>query len=155
MAPSSNLPIVRLSDATLSGVDFHCCPIVDEVLRSPSTLRKVEAAMGITPFPARQGRTEWGDAERCKMGSIMAVKEAVKKAMWVCSSGVNNRPLHLMFVPALHEVDASHGSLREEDLQHEVVGEQERAVWAAVSPDMQSWAQEFVHARLAVPNQSV
>ncbi|CAM9483041.1 unnamed protein product [Choristocarpus tenellus] len=135
--------IIREVDAVASGVDFHCTPILDDVLRSPTTLRKVVAAVEATTVQTAPGR-DGNNGSTWK--NIEAVKAVVKRAMWTCSSGVNNRPLQLVLTPTANL--AMQGSL--EGVPDNQQDEACIAVWAAVSREMQSYAKDHISARLSL-----
>lgn len=122
-------PIIREADAILSGVDFHCSKVVDDLLRSTAVAARVGKAIAkgngtaaskavastvdgcgngqeISGFGGQQG--VGGAAEE---GPALGVRHAAKQAMWAYSGGLNSRKVRIMFRAAA----AAAGAEREGD----------------------------------------
>ncbi|CAM9415916.1 unnamed protein product, partial [Ectocarpus sp. 12 AP-2014] len=87
-------PIIREADAILSGVDFHCSGVLDELLRSTAVAARVGKAISESRGPRSNGV---GDAESSEL-ELVGVRQAAKEAMWACSSGINIRRLRVAFL---------------------------------------------------------
>ena len=145
-------PILREQDAILSGVDFHCSSVLDELLRSPA-------------LAARVAKTEGSSRRSCSTG--IGVKEAARQAMWACSSGLNVRRFQVAFSPGGRGVNCEKMGGRNDRCAsvplaylaetRAVVGaeggvgvsETDARVWAALLPDVLDWTRRFVRAKLA------
>ncbi len=109
-------PLIREADAILSGVDFHCSGVLDELLRSTAVAARVGAAIqrrrgtrrqemdpssqAVPAVEAEKGNgititdvTGGGGSDE----EIIGVRQAAKRAMWACSGGLNVRRLRVAF----------------------------------------------------------
>ncbi|CAM9990114.1 unnamed protein product [Laminaria digitata] len=99
-------PILREEDAILSGVDFHCSSVLDDLLRSTALAARVGKALHATTTKAAAATaaatatatTTLGPSRRFGDPGV-GVKEAAKQAMWACSSGLNVRNVQVAFSP--------------------------------------------------------
>eukprot|EP00752_Nemacystus_decipiens_P001702 g1648.t1 len=111
-------PILREADAILSGVDFHCSGVLDELLRSTAVSARVGEAIHRrtnkhSALPAGLGATVMGDLDQggsvetaggvggglvqSDEEEVVGVRQAAKQAMWACSAGLNFRKLGVAF----------------------------------------------------------
>lgn len=120
MPPSRLGPILREADAILSGVDFHCSGVLDDLLRSTAVAARVGKAIQRRGNRINNGQAGWGallsgDAgQKHEEGSVRAtssaggsgvssdeevvgVRQAAKQAMWACSGALNVRRLRVVF----------------------------------------------------------
>lgn len=149
-------PIIREADAVLTGVDYHCSNVLEEVLRSSIVRERVERALQGTGRVVGGGLHEGLDDGPTSYGGRVPgkrIEQAAKRAMWECSSGLNARKLQLAFV---WDTRRSNGSLNQaQAVLHEVQGDAgpsscvDARVWAALSDDVVLWTRRFVHAKLA------
>lgn len=149
--------IVRETDAILSGVDYHCSNVLEEVLQEQVVTERLRQALG-EGFGSDGIRGE-GRARTGVCGG-RELREAAKGAMWVCSSGVNARRLALKFVPPPGEDGAPQparealcllaspgdGSGSGSDL--------DKRVWEVLRDRVEEWTQRFVRRRLS-PSRSL
>lgn len=167
-------PIIREADAILSGVDFHCSGVVDELLRSTAVAAKVGKAISESRGSRRNGV---GDAASSEL-ELVGVRQAAKQAMWACSGGLNNRRLRVAFLWEVgeggEETEVTEGGCGcclsspgclEETERGVGVGEDgvslpmgngggscsgmDARVWAAMSSDVSAWTTKFVRGRLS------
>ena len=153
--PSGIGPVLREADAALSGLDFHCSKVLDDVLRSSAAVERVRAAIrGVAT-----GRDPGAGIRLASKGSSLSVEaprepvmQAAKRAMWACSSGVNGRELRLMFTPG----SAYGGTVSETFvaalspcLAGDEASETDVRSWEAISMDVSRLARKYVRGRLA------
>lgn len=158
-------PILREVDATLSGVDFHCSKVLEDILRSTAMAERVRAAIRAATAAAG-GSTS--DSSRGPTSNFEPTTEdlmrAAKRAMWACSSGVNVRKLRLMFTIHGDHRGGEIGAGRKGAMSSQVAllspvengiasGVDER-VWEAISTDVLRWARKYVKGRLVTPEES-
>ncbi|CAM9371077.1 unnamed protein product [Ectocarpus sp. 4 AP-2014] len=165
-------PIIREADAILSGVDFHCSGVLDELLRSTAVAARVGKAISESRGPRSN------DIGTTASSELVGVRQAAKQAMWACSSGINTRRLRVAFLREAGEEGeetevvegdcgcclSSSGYLEEtervvgvgEDGVSSPVGNgggsssgMDARVWAAMSSDVSGWATKFVRGRLS------
>lgn len=163
-------PLLRETDAILSGVDFHCSKVLDDILRSTAVAAKIGAAIHRAAADAGSGQErenehhEVGFGEegpKKKVGRVVGVMQAAKQAMWACSGGLNTRSLQVVFPPGNvavgTKVVSTRGFLKETESADEIrpasegehVPDTDTRVWAAMSTDVLEWAGKFVRGRLA------
>ena len=119
-----------LKDFALAGIDFHCSPILEDVVLSDQVI--LDSIIKIFPddFVSAGGK----DKHWIKVLSLM------KEVMWKYSAGINRRS-------SIMDDDKSsdgHGTIvngREKLLQQ---------AWAVVSEKLSKYAQRYVKARLAI-----
>lgn len=152
MRRSSIGSIVRETDAILSGVDFHCSNVLEEVLRSAALRGKVAQAL-------RRARGDHGNGSEVVTTtngvgddgfSDHRIERAAKQAMWTCSSGLNARKLQLRFVwdnraGQLHQANSVLVRVEGDVTPTSCV---DATVWAALSSDVAAWARRFVRGKL-------
>lgn len=145
-------PLVRETDAILSGVDFHCSNVLEEVLRSATLRGKVAQALRLACGDSRGG-SEGATTDDVRYDGFydQGIEPAAKQAMWTCSSGLNARKLQLRF-----EWDKWAGpSCRANAVLVRVESDVspslcvDTTVWAALSSDVAAWARRFVRGKLA------
>lgn len=123
-------PILREADAILSGVDFHCSGVLDELLRSTAvsarvgeaihrrtkkagSFRKADSSAAVSVEVVGQEHKEGSARATASPGGgvvssdeeeVIGVKQAAKQAMWACSGGVNFRRLGVAFSSRREEI---------------------------------------------------
>ncbi|CBJ27183.1 conserved unknown protein [Ectocarpus siliculosus] len=167
-------PIIREADAILSGVDFHCSGVLDELLRSTAVAARVGKAISESRGPRSN---DVGDSASSEL-ELVGVRQAAKQAMWACSSGINTRRLRVAFLREAgeesEETEVAEGNggcclsspgYLEETERVVGVGEDgvslpvgngggsssgiDARVWAAMSSDVSGWTTKFVRGRLS------
>lgn len=149
-------PIIREADAVLSGVDYHCSSVIEEVLRPAVVRDRVERALQGAGRVVGGG-LHWGlDDGPTSYGGRLTnerIEQAAKRAMWECSGGLNTRKLQLTFV---WDTCRNNGCLNQaQAVLLDVEGDAgpsscvDASVWAALSDDVVLWTRRFVHAKLA------
>lgn len=129
-------PILREADAILSGVDFHCSGVLDELLRSTAVSARVGEAIhrrinkpsayragfgAVVSGVVNQGGS--GGATACAVRGVVCsneeevvgVRKAAKEAMWAYSGGLNFRRLGVAFSSRGREQRCHGGSQRGKD----------------------------------------
>lgn len=138
-------PILREVDATLSGVDFHCSKVLEDVLRSTVIAERVRAAI----------RGSAGGSSSNFEQTTEDLVRAAKRAMWMCSSGLNVRKQRLMFTVHGGEIGVmtSQVSLLSA-VDNGVASDTDERVWEAISTDVLRWARKYVKGRMMIPEES-
>lgn len=135
-------PILREVDATLSGVDFHCSNVLNDVLRSTVMAERVRAAIqGAAGGSSSNFELTTGD-----------LVHAAKRAMWACSSSLNVRKQGIKFTIHGGEIDAMSSEVALlSTVDNSVASGADKRVWEAISKDVLRWARKYVKGRLVIP----